>query len=195
METISKLFESTKGDIRIKILRFFLSNMDTSFESKKVAENLKLESDIVRKEINVLLSINFLNKENNRNNKNLSYKINKNFPFILSLYNLLFDFKNFDKKQFVEKFKKIGKIKLFVFAGVFLDQNDSLIDILIVCENLKQKEVDKVLNEIRINFGRDLKYLIMDIDEYKYRYKMFDKVLHEVLNGNRIEFINKIQMF
>jgi hypothetical protein len=188
MEILGKLFSGNNGEARVKIMRFFLSNLESSFESKEVAEKLKLKSDVTRKEIGVLAGIEFLIKDNkNKNSKNVFYKINKDFNYISSLYNFLFDYENMNKKIIFEKFKKIGRIKLFVFAGVFVGEAESPVDILIVSDNLKQKELDKTLNEMRIIFGRELKYLIMDIDEYNYRHKMFDKILHIVLEGTRMD--------
>jgi hypothetical protein len=32
----------------------------------------------------------------------------------------------------------------------------------------------------------------MDIDEYNYRHKMFDKILHIVLEGTRMDWVSKI---
>jgi len=187
MEILGKLFSGNNGEARVKIMRFFLSNMESGFESKEVAEKLKLKSDVARKEIASLITATFLEKESVKNSKNLFYKVNNNFEYFSTLYNFLFDYENMNKKIIFEKFKKIGRIKLFVFAGVFVGEAESPVDILIVSDNLKQKELDKTLNEMRIIFGRELKYLIMDIDEYNYRHKMFDKILHIVLEGTRMD--------
>jgi hypothetical protein len=192
MEILGKLFSGNNGEARVKIMRFFLSNLDVSFESKEVAERLKLKPEIVRKEIAALINVSLLEKESVKNSKNLFYKVNNNFEYLVALYNLLFDFENMNKANIFEKFKKIGRIKLFVFAGVFVGEVEGLVDILIVSDNLKQKELDKTLNEMRISLGRELKYLVMDIDEYNYRHKMFDKTLHIVLEGTRIDWVSKI---
>lgn len=194
MDILNKLFTSDYGEARVRIMRFFLSNSKSVFELKEIVSKLKLKPEIAKKEINSLLSISFLEKESLRPSKNLVYKMNLNFEYFDSVYNLLFDFVHMDKKNIFERFKKIGRLKLFLFAGVFVGDNESLADVLIVSDNLKTKELEKVLAEMNINFGRVLKYLIMDIDEYNYRRQMCDRTLNIVLDGQRIDWLNKIQV-
>jgi len=192
MEISGKLFNSLNGEARVKILRFLYSNLDNSFTVKTLAENLKLKSEIVKKEIQSLFLLNLLQKDSkNKNSTNLLYKINQDFPYFESLKNLLFDFQNMNQKNIFERFKKIGRFYLFIFSGVFVGEDDGPVDILIVFDLVKTKELDKVLAEIKIDLGRDLKYLIMNLDEYNYRQKMFDRTLRMTMDGNRIDWVNK----
>ena len=193
MEITGKLFHSLNGEARVKILRLFYSNLDNSFTVKTLAENLKLKPEIVKKEIQSLFLLNLLQRDlKNKNHKNLLYKINPDFSYFVSLKNLLFDFQNMNKKNIFERFKKIGRFYLFIFAGVFVQESQGPVDILIVFDLIKTNKLEKVLAEIKIDLGMDLKYLIMNLDEYNYRQKMFDKTLRMTMDGNRFDWINKL---
>lgn len=191
MDPLVKIFQATNGESRLRILRFFLANRKDSFKIDDIEYNIKSRRDFIKKDLVVLNNAGFLDRILDSKN-NSSYKLNLNFKYINTLNDLVFDFKSLDKNVILNRFKKIGRIKLFSFTGVFIDDVDTDLDILVVADVLKQKEISKVLAEISAIFASKLRVLIIDLEEFDYRKKMFDRFLHLVLDSQRITLIDKI---
>ena len=182
------------GAERVKIMRFFLHHEDQVTSLHDVTLKTKSKSALVRKELTALSSIGFIEKRRARTvvtsgtGKKMSskvkevngYKLNTEFPHNQALKDLLFDFHLLDKRELASRFKIIGRIKLFVVAGVFIGDEKSRVDILIVGEAIKRPKAEKVLETLSAELGRDVVYSIMDVEEYEYRYKMYDKFVRDI---------------
>lgn len=190
MDSLIKIFQADSGETRLKTLRFFLANKSGSFKMSDVEAGTKIKKDKLRKELGFLSSFKFLIKSNSVKD-GPSYRLNQDFEHNAALYSLVFDFENINKKIIIDKIKKIGRIKLFYFTGLFLNEADAEIDILIVADNIKPKEMNKAVSELNSTFASKIRVLIMDVEEYKYRYKMFDRFLRLILDGNKIVVVDK----
>lgn len=191
MDPLVKIFQANNGDVRLKLLRFFLANDKEYFKIDDVEFNTKAKRDILRRELLLLTNAGFL--ERALDNKNASvYRLNSTFEHKDTLYNLVFDFKNINKKSILDKFKKAGKIKLFSLTGIFIDDSDLEVDVLVVVDTLKPKEINKIITELNALYASKLRLLIMDLEEFNYRKKMFDRFLHLVLDSERVTLVDKI---
>lgn len=190
MDSLIKIFQAESGETRLKTLRFFLANKSESFKLDDIESNIKIKKDKLRKELSFLSSFRFLIRSNSSKGSP-SYRLNQDFEHNQALYSLVFDFEKINKKIILDKLKKIGRIKLFYFTGLFLNEADAEVDILIVAENIKTRELNKALSDLNSSFASKVRVLIMDVEEYKYRYKMFDRFLRLILDGNKIVVIDK----
>lgn len=188
-------------------MRFFLHHEDKVYSLHDVAEKTKSKSVVVRKELAMLSSIGFIEKKKAKTfvtvgtGKKASsklkevsgYVLNGDFPHNLALKDLLFDFKSLDKKELASRFKIAGRLKLFVIAGVFIGDVKSRVDILLVGEAIKRQKAEKVLEAISAEIGRDVIYSIMDVEEYEYRFKMYDKFVRDIIEMPHEVVIDKIR--
>ena len=204
MELLSRLLGGTE---RVKIMRFFLHHDEGIFSPKEIADKTKSKADIVRKELTALTAIGFMEKKRAKmvittgagkkvysKVKELNgYKLNTSFAHNDALKDLLFDFQSFDKKDLASRFKVIGRIKLFIVAGVFVGETKSRVDLLIVGESIKKPKAEKVLEMLGAEIGRDVVYSIMDVEEYAYRQKMYDKFVRDILEMPNEVVIDKLK--
>lgn len=204
MELLTRLLG---GAERVKIMRYFLHHEETVISLHDISEKTKSKSVLVRKELTALTSIGFIEKKKARTvvtrgtgKKATSkvqevngYKLNTLFPHNQALKDLLFDFQSLDKRELALRFKIIGRIKLFVVAGVFIGDEKSRVDILIVGEAIKRLKAEKVLEALSAELGRDVIYSIMDVEEYEYRYKMYDKFVRDIGEMNHEVVIDKLR--
>ena len=105
---------------------------------------------------------------------------------------MLFDFELLDKKELASRFKNIGRIKLFLVSGLFLNLDKSRVDILIVGESLNKSKSDKVFDILSSELGREVVYSVMDVEEFEYRYKMYDKFVRDILDLPHETIIDKV---
>lgn len=184
-------------------MRYFLYHEDVFVDAGTVAEKTKSKSTIVRKELNALATIGFVEKKKGKvfvagkNGKSSSkevigYKLNLLFPHNQALKDLLFDFELLDKRELAARFKAAGRIKLFIVSGVFLSQMDSRVDILLVGESLKKPKAEKAFEALSAELGREVVYSMMDVEEYSYRYKMYDKFIRDILDMPHEKVIDKL---
>ncbi len=204
MELLSRLLGGTE---RVKIMRFFLHHDEQLFSPSEVGEKTKSKSALVRKELNALAAMGFIEKKRAKmvvqvgTGKKVSskvkevngYKLNASFIHNQALKDLLFDFKLLDKRELAARFKVIGRIKLFLVAGVFVGETKSRVDILIIGESVKKQKAEKVLEALSAEIGRDVVYSIMDVEEYAYRLKMYDKFIRDILDMPNEVVIDKIK--
>lgn len=204
MELLARLLGGVE---RVKIMRFFLHHEDVILSLSEVSDKTKSKSALARKELTALTNIGFIEKKKSKmvittgagkkvysKVKEISgYKLNTNFPHNQALKELLFDFQSLDKKELVARFKLIGRIKLFVLSGVFIGDTKSRVDILIVGEGIKRQKAEKVLESLSAELGREVVYSIMDVEEYEYRYKMYDKFLRDIIDMPHEKVIDKMK--
>lgn len=195
------------GAERVKIMRYFLHHEDVVSSLHEVSLKTKSKSALVRKELTILTSIGFLEKKRARTvvttgaGKKVTskvqevngYKLNTLFPHNQALKDLLFDFHLLDKRELATRFKIIGRIKLFLVAGVFIGDEKSRVDLLIVGEAIKRPKAEKVLETLSAELGRDVIYSIMDVEEYEYRFKMYDKFVRDIREMPHELIIDKLR--
>jgi hypothetical protein len=204
MELLSRLLG---GAERVKIMRFFLHHEDAVVSLHDITEKTKAKSVLVQKELTALTSIGFIEKKRTRTvvmtgtgkkavskvKEVIGFKLNPLFPHNQALKDLLFDFQSLDKRELAARFKIIGRIKLFIVAGVFIGDDKSRLDILIVGEAIKRPKVEKIFEGLSAELGRDVVYSIMDVEEYEYRYKMYDKFVHDIVEMDHETVIDKLR--
>ncbi len=204
MELLARLLG---GVDRVKIMRFFLHHEDIILSLNEVSNKTKSKSVAVRKELTALINMGFIEKKKAKmvittgSGKKVyskvkevnGFKLNPEFPHNQALKDLLFDFQLLDKKELVSRFKQIGRIKLFILSGLFIGETKSRVDILIVGEAIKRPKAEKVLETLSAELGRDVVYSIMDVEEYEYRYKMYDKFLRDIIDMSHEKVIDKMK--
>jgi hypothetical protein len=202
MELLARLLG---GNERVKIMRFFLYHDEMVVSGATVADKTKSKGAIARKELNALTAIGFLEKKKGKEfvtgkSKNavtkvkeiVGYKLNPFFPHNQALKDLLFDFELLDKRELANRFKPVGRIKLFIVSGVFLALDDSRVDILIIGEAIKKPKAEKLFEALSAELGREVIYSIMDVEEYQYRVKMYDKFVRDIIDMPHEKVIDKL---
>lgn len=191
MEILGKLLG---GIPRVKIMRLFLLNPETGFESADVAERCRISSSHSRRGITSLSGIELITKksfvrevENKRTGKIVKKKVqgwflNPNFPYIEELKQLLVEGEFFKHTDLAKRFKPAGRIQLLVVSGIFIQNSESRLDLLIVGDNLKKNLIQKTVSVLESELGKELTYAVFETGDFKYRVSMYDKLLRDVFD-------------
>lgn len=202
MELLARLLG---GNERVKIMRYFLYHDDSIISSVELTDKTKSKGAIVRKELSALSSIGFIEKKKGKTfvagrggkapskmKEIVGYKVNPFFPHNQALKDLLFDFQLLDKRELANRFKVVGRIKLFVVSGVFIGEEKSRVDILLVGEAMKKPKAEKLFEALSAELGREVVYSMMDVEEYTYRSKMYDKFVRDIIDLPHEKVIDKL---
>lgn len=173
MEILGKILGS---QARVKIMRLFLLNKDTAFSNKEIAKRSRVSMDAVRREVKLLESVGFLRKRSN------DVIFDYTFRYAREIEGLLVTTNTLDKDTILNIFKKSGKIKLLVTAGIFIRNKDSRVDLLIVGDSLKKGHIEEGVRKMEAELGRELSYAVFETKEFIYRINMYDKLIRDILD-------------
>jgi len=118
------------------------------------------------------------------------YRANPNFVLFDEIKALIVKAQILYEKDFVKKLQAIGKIKLLVLTGIFVNNPSSLVDILLVGKINKVKLV-KLIKELEIELGREINFTVFNPQEFKYRRDITDIFLYGILEGRKLIIIDE----
>lgn len=187
-EVLEKLFRSKA---EIKLLRLFLNNPDEGYLANDISKKLKINSSLTRKEINNLLKIDFLilRKKVKKN----YYFANRDFIFYNELKKIIFKANPTSSDKIKSQVVKLGQIRFVLISGVLINSEKGRIDIVIIGEHINKAKLKNFLTDIEAEVGKEINYVCMSVDEFRYRRNMFDKFIIDVFEDAHKILINKLK--
>ncbi len=176
MEILEKILDNAA---RVKIMRLFLLNKSKGFKSKDVAERSRLNSIVVRRELRLLSSVDFIKK---RGKDSLDWYFNPLFKYGKEFEELLVRSDTLNKQKLLDNFRNVGRIKFLVVSGVFIKNEDSRVDLLIVGDKMRRVKIESGVKRLEAEIGAELTYAIFDTQEFIYRLNMYDKLIRDILD-------------
>lgn len=190
MEELSKLFGS---EAKVKIMRLFLFNPETVFDTGEISERAKVEPPKVRREISNLEKMGLVKRRASSKKKGgHGFVLEPQFPYLVQLQNFLINIEPLQPKEIIKKLSKIGNIKLIIIAGVFLQEGGSRADLLIVGDGVKKASLENLIRTLEAEIGKELRYAYFTTEDFKYRVSMFDKLIRDILDYPHKKILNKI---
>src|SRR3989344_7785480 len=126
------------------------------------------------------------------------YGLNSNFEFFEELKNLIMKSSPAEKDKMIKKISALGRIKLAVAAGVLVSNgkhtsiSDSDVDLFIVGDDINKSKLRAFLKSLEAEVGKEIRFGLMEKDEFEYRYSMFDRFVRVLLEGSHEKLINKL---
>ena len=125
------------------------------------------------------------------------YSLNSNFEFFGELKSLILKSSPAEKNEMVRKILALGRIKLAVISGVFMNNNgpdfyDTVADLFVVGDDISKTRLRSFLASLEAEVGKEIKFTLMDKDEFDYRHGMFDRFIRVLLEGPHEKIINKL---
>lgn len=209
-DVLAKLFGSSN---RVKIIRLFLLNPDETLIAQEVAVRAQVLTEVARKEIALLASVNFISKKrkplekqqlddkpclpvgrkkDKHSPRKEGWELNSSFPMLAPLKKLVLNAVPISRAELLKKISKAGKMKLVVLAGIFIQEENSRVDILVVGEGIRRGFFEKALKEIEAEVGRNLSYAMFTTTDFFYRLNIYDKFIRDILDYPHEKILNRI---
>ncbi len=189
MEILAKLLG---GIPRIKIMRLFLLNPEQGFDITDITDRSRLQGSIARRTVNQLTAMTLMRKKSfikevevrgkPKKKRVQGWFLNSEFPYINELKQLLVEGEFFKNEDIAKRFKPAGRIQLLVVSGIFIQNSESRLDLLLVGDNLKKSFIQKTVNVLESELGKELSYAVFESADFKYRMSMYDKLLRDVFD-------------
>jgi len=153
-----------------------MENVDDEFFIRDLTRRLDEQINSVRRELDNLRRIGLL-KSRVRNRKKYFY-VNKGFILLHDLRNLIVK-ANSAYDEVSKVVSKLGDVYLLLLGGIFINQAQAKIDMLIVGD-VDKKKFDNYIKILSERVGREVRYTIMKKEDYQYRLDYNDKFLLEI---------------
>jgi hypothetical protein len=203
MDILEKFFGSAG---KVKIIKLFLLNPDSTFDSIQTAERTKVSVGMARKEIHNLERIGFLKqksymkeakKQQDRDIVTVRKRVNgwtldPKFPYIEPMEAFLGSINPFKHKDIIDKISQAGKIQLLIVSGIFIKYPEARVDLLVVGDNMKLSLLENIIKTIESEIGKEIRYAVFETQEFTYRYSVFDKLIRDILDFQHEKIINKL---
>jgi hypothetical protein len=86
--------------------------------------------------------------------------------------------------------KALGNLDIVFYTGQFTRDERSGIDMLIVGE-VNQNALQKYITELESQEGKDIRYVLMSVDEFDYRRKIKDRFITTALESKKQVIVDK----
>ena len=170
-------------------MRLFLMNPTVAFTKAAIARRSKVSGTTLSREL-IKSRLSVTAEEGGTRAK--GWQLDLGFPLLAPLKSLLFPTEPFTHEEIVRKFKNGGRIKLIIAAGIFIQDENSRADLLIVGDNLKKRVLDHALKSMEAEIGRELVYGIFETEDFKYRLGVYDKFIRDLLDYPHEVMLDKI---
>jgi len=125
--------------------------------------------------------------------KSHGFILNAEFTYMSALKQLLMNTQSLDGGDIVKRLAKAGKLKLVVVSGVFIQDPQSRVDILVVGDRISKNVLDKTIKNIESEIGKELTYAYFEVLDYQYRLQMYDKLVRDILDYPHEVLLDKIK--
>ncbi len=190
------------GQARVRLMQLFLFNSDRIFDKEEVIKKTKTSKDTTNKELQFLIDIGLVRqttfykffelKAGNKKKRIIGFTLNKKFIFLNHLKNFLINTVPLQKNNLVKKISKICNPKLILVSGIFLQIEESRIDLLIVADNVKEGIIKSIISQIESEIGKEIRYTVFNSEDFKYRVSLHDHLIRDIFDLPHQILINKL---
>ncbi len=203
MDALTALFGSP---IKVKILRLFLFNAETPFFLQEISKRTMAPTASVKRELGALATADFLKKrlvtkevEVQHGAKTvikkihgLAYCLNGKFAYLEPLKNLLTVSSITADEPLLKRFASVGRLKLLIASGVFIQNWDSRVDLLLVGDELNLAKIESVIKGIEAEIGKEIAYSAFDTPDFEYRLGIHDRLVRDIIDYPHTTLIDRL---
>jgi hypothetical protein len=196
---IEQLFGSKT---RVKLLYLFYSNPNRSFYVREITRKIDEQINSVRRELSNLLSIGIITSDSNDNK--LYYEVNQKFEHYEPLLAMFGSTgakpkltakttkttKTDESSSDELDLKTLGNIEIALLTGQFTRDESTGIDLLIV-GNVNQNKLNKFVADLEVKEGKEIRYTVFSVDDYRYRDQIHDRFLDQVKSAKKQVLVDK----
>ena len=126
------------------------------------------------------------------------YAVDSGFEFFKELKELILKSSPAEKSKMIKRITGLGRVRLAVASGILIngknpnDNIESEVDLFIVGDDVDKSKLNKFLRSLEAEVGKEIRFGVMEKDEFEYRYGMFDRFVRVLLENPHDKLINKL---
>ena len=181
-----------------------MRNPEERFRFETIVSRSQVKKLVVRMELQKLIKLGLIQETLTREEmpslrgrkarvrKIKAYVTNYSFPFLKELRELFVKASVASREKIFRQIKSTGKIKLAIISGVFIHNDTSRTDLLLVGDDIQKRKLDRFLAETESEIGKSIHHTVMETDEFIYRMDMYDRFLRDILEYPHEKLINRL---
>lgn len=192
----------------MKVMRLFLFNPEGLFSLEQIMDKAKISGKEAKLEIEVLkkagmirprksvqtLQVKKRGKILEIKKKVLCWHLDPGFEYLLPLQNLLINTRPLRSNEILKRLSNVGKLKMVIVSGVFIQNPDSRVDLLIVGDNLRRGSIDRIVKTMEAEIGKELTFASFETADFHYRLGMYDKLIRDILDYPHQKLLDKLNI-
>lgn len=186
---------------RFKLLKTFFREQERAFYVRELTRLVDAQINAIRRELELLLKSGLVSEVESPGHINKAkagatlrkyYRINVQSILYPEMHALLIKAQALGQQKFIKDLEtKCGNIKLIVLTGVFTNDLKAPTDILLVGKT-KERSLARIIKKYEKDFGCELRYTTMTLEEFLDRRHMMDKFLYSIFESNNMRVLDKI---
>lgn len=186
-EIFSQLFDSRA---KARLIKFFMLNDKQDYSFSEVVQKNKMKPSVINRELARMEKMKMIIGRMRKGRR--YFYTNRDFIFYPELRNLVVKSNTMPECRSLSQIKNLGRVRLALISGVFLNHPKGRADLLVVGDELSKAKLKHLLENMEAEVGKEINYSVMASDEFKYRTDMLDKFIMEFLEGPYEEIICKV---
>lgn len=192
MDVLAKLFGSLA---RVKLMKLFLFNKDEQMTRPDIIKRAKISSSEATRELGLLERAGMIKRVSffqegkptasgrpGKKRRVQGYVLNQSFKFLVPLQSLLVHSVPMQDKEIVSRLSRVGKVKAVVVSGLFIQDPDSRLDMLVIGEGISAARLKNVVSAMEAEIGKELRYAAFETADFKYRLSVYDRLVRDVFD-------------
>jgi hypothetical protein len=188
---------------RVKLLQLFYSNPNRSFYVREITRKIDEQINSVRRELSNLLSIGIISSDTTNNR--LYYEVNQKYEYYKPLAAIFGAGTTAAPEEGkaapaavvsdeLQGIKALGNVELALFTGQFTRDARVNVDFVVVGD-VNQTQLNKFVEELEAKEGKEIRYVCMSSDEFKYRQQVNDRFLATVTAAKKQILVDREGVF
>ncbi len=177
IDPLAKLFGSAA---RVKLLRLFFFNPRAVYTIPDAANRARVPERTARREIKLFAGIGLLKRARGRS-AGARFGLNADFEYRAAMQNLLLNVPE-HADNIIARLRGVGVIRLVVLAGLFVDEWEGQLDLLLVGDRVHERKLRTRIRTLESELGKELRYALLSTPDFLYRYNINDKLVRDVLD-------------
>jgi len=187
-------------------MRLFLFNPTETFDLEQIMERAKVSGSAARQEVQMMDKIGLVKKHSffkdftvgkGKNQKTVrrrivGWTVNQEFDYLEPLQDLLIHISPLRNSEILKRVTRAGKLKLVIVSGVFINNWDSRLDILVVGDGLRKSMLENMMKTLESEIGREIRYTLFETPDFQYRLGIYDKLIRDILDFPHEKILDKL---
>ncbi|MBU1039349.1 hypothetical protein KKC17_03980 [Patescibacteria group bacterium] len=174
---------------RVKLLKFFLENQDSSFYVRELTRKIDEQLNSVRRELANLTNLGMITHQQKNDKK--FYQLSPSFVLNAELKALLTKSQLLIEQDLIKRLKESGKLRFLALTGHFTGAKNMPTDIIIV-GRVDKTLLNRIIQRFQKEVNREINYTVLSTREYNERRSLGDKFLVTILNSNKVVVVDDI---
>ena len=190
------------SNTRLELLRLFVKNPNKIYFVRELTRTLDVQINATRRELNLLKKVGIVEEKEKPEGLNNSepgvalrkyYGVNQESPLYEEIRDLLLKEQLLNEQRLVERIvDKAGDVKLFLVTGS-LTSVEAPTDLLVVGD-IESGSIKEMINEHENDLDFDVRYTIMEEEEFLERYHIMDKFLYSIFQSKHVKMVNELDI-